>query len=31
MTNRAIVITDAEGVVRWSHLAANPGELPAWA
>ena len=28
MTNRALVITDADGVVRWSHLAANPGELP---
>ena len=28
MTNRALVITDADGIVRWSHLAANPGELP---
>ena len=28
MTNRALVITDPDGVVRWSHLAANPGELP---
>ena len=28
MTNRALVITDADGVVRWSHLAENPGELP---
>ncbi|MGZ4269978.1 MAG: redoxin domain-containing protein [Solirubrobacteraceae bacterium] len=28
MTNRALVITDADGVVRFSHLAANPGELP---
>ena len=28
MTNRALVVTDAEGVVRWSHLASNPGELP---
>ena len=28
MTNRALVITDSVGVVRWSHLAANPGELP---
>ena len=28
MTNRALVITDSDGVVRWSHLAANPGELP---
>ncbi len=28
MTNRALVVVDPEGVVRWSHLAANPGELP---
>jgi peroxiredoxin len=28
MANRALVITDADGIVRWSHLAANPGELP---
>jgi len=28
MTNRAIVIFDAEGVVRWSHLADSPGDLP---
>ena len=28
MTNRALVVVDAAGVVRWSHLAANPGELP---
>ena len=28
MTNRAIVIFDADGVVQWSHLADNPGELP---
>jgi peroxiredoxin (alkyl hydroperoxide reductase subunit C) len=28
MTNRALVVTDADGVVRWSHLAASPGELP---
>ena len=28
MTNRALVITDSDGVVRWSHLAENPGELP---
>jgi peroxiredoxin len=28
MTNRALVITDSDGIVRWSHLAANPGELP---
>jgi peroxiredoxin len=28
MTDRALVITDADGVVRWSHRADNPGELP---
>ena len=28
MTNRALVITDSDGIVRWSHLAENPGELP---
>ena len=28
MTNRALVIFDADAVVQWSHLAANPGELP---
>ena len=28
MTNRALVIVDPEGVVQWSYLAANPGELP---
>ena len=28
MTNRALVITDADGVVRWSHLADSPGDLP---
>ena len=28
MTNRAIVIFDAEGVVQWSYLAGSPGELP---
>jgi peroxiredoxin len=28
MSNRALVITGPDGVVRWSHLAANPGELP---
>ena len=27
-SNRSIVIVDAEGVVQWSHEAANPGELP---
>lgn len=25
---RAIVIVDPEGVVKWSHQAANPGEIP---
>jgi peroxiredoxin (alkyl hydroperoxide reductase subunit C) len=28
MSNRAIVIFDADGVVQWSHLAASPGDLP---
>jgi peroxiredoxin (alkyl hydroperoxide reductase subunit C) len=28
MTNRAIVIFDADGVVQWSHLADSPGDLP---
>jgi peroxiredoxin (alkyl hydroperoxide reductase subunit C) len=28
MTNRALVIVDPGGVVRWSHLADSPGELP---
>ena len=28
MTNRALVIFDPDAVVQWSHLAANPGELP---
>ena len=28
MTNRALVIVDPDGVVQWSYLAANPGELP---
>jgi peroxiredoxin (alkyl hydroperoxide reductase subunit C) len=28
MTNRALVIVGRDGVVKWSHLAANPGELP---
>ena len=28
MSNRAIVIFDADGVVQWSHLADSPGELP---
>jgi peroxiredoxin (alkyl hydroperoxide reductase subunit C) len=27
-SNRALVIINPEGVVRYSHLAANPGELP---
>ncbi len=28
MTNRAIVVIGPDQVVTWSHLAANPGELP---
>jgi peroxiredoxin (alkyl hydroperoxide reductase subunit C) len=28
MSNRAIVIFDADGVVQWSHLADSPGDLP---
>ena len=28
MTNRAIVIFDADGHVQWSHLADSPGDLP---
>jgi peroxiredoxin (alkyl hydroperoxide reductase subunit C) len=28
MTNRALVIVDADGVVAWSHLADSPGDLP---
>jgi peroxiredoxin (alkyl hydroperoxide reductase subunit C) len=28
MTNRALVIVGPDGVIRWSHLAENPGELP---
>ena len=28
MTNRALVIFDADGVVQWSHLADSPGDLP---
>jgi peroxiredoxin len=28
MTNRALVIVDPDGVVRWSHLADSPGDLP---
>ena len=28
MTNRAIVIFDADGVVQWSHEADSPGDLP---
>jgi peroxiredoxin len=27
-SNRAIVIVGPDGVVQWSHVAANPGELP---
>jgi peroxiredoxin (alkyl hydroperoxide reductase subunit C) len=28
MSNRALVIVGPDGVVKWSHLAGNPGELP---
>ena len=28
MTNRALVIVGPDLTVKWSHLAANPGELP---
>ena len=28
MSNRAIVIFDPEGVVRWSHVADSPSDLP---
>jgi peroxiredoxin len=28
MTNRALVIVGPDGVVRWSHLANSPGDLP---
>jgi peroxiredoxin len=28
MTNRALIIFDADGVVQWSHLADSPGDLP---
>jgi peroxiredoxin len=28
MTDRALVLVGPDGMVRWSHLAANPGELP---
>jgi peroxiredoxin (alkyl hydroperoxide reductase subunit C) len=28
MTNRALVVVGPDGKVAWSHLAANPGELP---
>jgi len=28
MSNRALVIVGPDGVVTWSHLASNPGELP---
>ncbi len=28
MTNRALVVIGPDQVVAWSHLAANPGELP---
>jgi peroxiredoxin len=28
MTNRALVIVGPDGVVRWSHVAESPGDLP---
>jgi peroxiredoxin len=28
MSNRALVIVGPDGIVKWSHLASNPGELP---
>ena len=28
MSNRALVIVGPDGVVKWSHLADSPGELP---
>jgi peroxiredoxin len=28
MTNRALVVVGPDGVVRWSHLADSPGDLP---
>ena len=28
MTNRALVIVGPDGVVRWSHLADSPGDIP---
>ena len=28
MTNRALIIFDADGVVQWSHQADSPGDLP---
>jgi peroxiredoxin len=28
MSNRALVVVDPDGVVRWSHLADSPGDLP---
>jgi peroxiredoxin len=28
MTNRALIVADADGIVRWSYLAENPGVLP---
>ena len=27
-SNRALVLVGPDGIVRWSHLASNPGELP---
>ena len=28
VSDRAVVIVDPDGVVQWSHVAENPGELP---
>jgi peroxiredoxin (alkyl hydroperoxide reductase subunit C) len=28
MTNRSLVIVGPDAVVRWSHLADSPGDLP---
>jgi peroxiredoxin len=28
MSNRALVIVGPDGIVKWSHLASNPGQLP---
>ena len=29
-SNRALVVSGPDAVVRWSHLASSPGELPGW-